>query len=112
MFNISHTSSALNLTPEDLQKERNKRNAKKSRKKKKQYVETLEKRLADLEQKLAHANAELSRYRSKESLYQSGNLSGYDHLIKTQELLKKKGEEIVNNSKEFPQHFISYLSTK
>lgn len=102
----------MNLTPEDLQKERNKRNAKKSRKKKKEYIETLEARVAELEQELINTNSELSKYKAKEHLYQSGNRSGYDSFIKSQEILKEKGEEICKNSKDFPQQFISYISTK
>lgn len=100
------------MTPEDLQKERNKRNAKKSRKKKKTYIETLEKKVSDLEFSLSQANNELARFRAKEHFYQTGYKSGYEQLIKTQEFLKTKGQEIWNKSKEFPQHFISYLSTK
>jgi hypothetical protein len=100
------------MTPEDLQKERNKRNAKKSRKKKKSYIETLEKKVSDLENALANANHELSLYKAKEHLYQTGDKSGFNELIRTEELLKVKGEEIVNKSTEFPDQFINYLSTK
>jgi hypothetical protein len=100
------------MTPEDLQKERNKRNAKKSRKKKKSYIETLERRLAEVEQELAITNSELTKYKAKEHLYQTGNKSGYNELIKIQEMLKSKGEKIVMKSNDFPSDFISYLSTK
>ena len=103
---------AKNMSAEDLQKERNKRNAKKSRKKKKSYMEDLEKQVADLKQSLKETEAELARYKAKEHLYQTGDKSGYNELIKVQEMLKTKGEEIVKNSKDFPKHFISYLSHK
>lgn len=103
---------AKDMTPEDLQKERNKRNAKKSRKKKKSYIEQLEKRVADLEYEVTNLHSELAKYKAKEHLYQTGDKSGYNELIKIQEYLKSKGPEIVNNCKEFPQQFISYLSTK
>lgn len=95
---------------ESNQKERNKRNAKKSRKKKKTYIETLEKRVVDLENELNHANAELSRYKTKEHFYQTGDQSGYIELIKTQEILKNKGIELFSKSKDAPLQCLSYLS--
>jgi hypothetical protein len=100
------------MTAEDLQKERNKRNAKKSRKKKKNYIDTLESKVAGLEEQLREANAEISRYKTKDHLYHTGDKSGYSELIKTQELFKKKGEEIVNNAADFPNHFLSFMSLK
>ena len=98
------------MTPEDLQKERNKRNAKKSRKKKKSYMETIEKRVADLEFELKQANAELTRYRAKENFYQTGDKSGYIELIKTQEVLKNRGAEMFKMSEDSPLQCLSYLS--
>ena len=47
-LNIKYFLECKMLTVLDLQKERNKRNAKKSRKKKKDYIETLEKELANV----------------------------------------------------------------
>lgn len=102
----------MNLTPEDLQKERNKRNAKKSRKKKKEYVETLEKRLADVEQELAKTQSELAKYKTREHLYQTGNYSGYEELMKCKDMLKTNGTEVIEDIKNFPQNFISQVSKK
>ena len=103
---------ATHMTPQDLQKERNKRNAKNSRKKKKTYIETLEKRVADLELELQKAYSQISVYKSKEHLYQTGDRSGHSELIKTQEYIKQRGPEIVMNEKDSHQHLISYLSSK
>lgn len=100
------------MTAEDLQKERNKRNAKKSRKKKKNYIDTLEKKVSDLEEQLREANSEVARYKAKDHLYQTGDKSGYNELIKTQELFKVKGEEIIKNAPDFPSHFLSFMSLK
>jgi hypothetical protein len=100
------------MTAEDLQKERNKRNAKKSRKKKKNYIDTLEKKVSDLEEQLREANSEVARYKAKDHLYQTGDKSGYNELIKTQELFKVKGEEIIKNASDFPCHFLSFMSLK
>lgn len=102
----------MNLTPEDLQKERNKRNAKKSRKKKKEYVETLEKRLADVENELAKTQTELAKYKAREHFYQTGNNSGYEELMKCKDLLKTNGAEVVEDITKFPENFITQISKK
>jgi len=98
------------MTPEDLQKERNKRNAKKSRKKKKTYIEDLEKKVADLEYELQSLNSELARYKAKDHFYQTGDKSGYIELIKTQEILKERGEELFTKTKDSALQCLSYLS--
>ena len=102
---------AKDMTPEDLQKERNKRNAKKSRKKKKSYMETMEKRVSELETELQLANSELARYRAKEHFYQTGDKSGYIELVRTQEVLKEKGPEMFKMSDDSPLQCLSYLSS-
>jgi len=77
----------------------------------KSYIETLEKKVADLEDELKGLHCELSRYKAKEHLYQTGERSGYIQLIQAQEYLKEKGPEIVLKSKDSPKQFISYLSS-
>ena len=78
----------------------------------KTYIESLEKRVADLEDELQQANAQLAVYKSKEHFYQTGDKSGHSELIKIQELLKEKGPEIVQKSSESHKNFISYLALK
>ena len=80
----------------DLQKERNKRNAKKSRKKKKNYIETLEKQVSDLRGELEKARQEIAMYRAREDLYQIGSKSGYCELIQTQKLIKEKSDIVID----------------
>lgn len=81
-------------------------------KRNKTYIETLEKRVADLELELQKAHSQISVYKAKEHLYQTGDRSGHSELIKTQEYIKQKGPQIVMNEKDSHQHLISYLSSK
>ena len=84
----------------------------KAGKRNKNYVETLEKRVSDLELQLKTANAQLALYKSKEQFYQTGDKSGHDEIIKFQELLKEKGPELVQKSTESHKNFLSLLTTK
>ena len=101
------------MTEEDLQRERNKRNAKKSRKKKKDYIETLEKKVADLEEKLKQTSTELAQYKAKEHIYKNGDKSYITHFIEDLNNLKSRGMNVMKqNNRDTANKFISYLSSK
>lgn len=82
----------------------------KSRKKKKNYIETLEKKVADLEYDLQSVRSDLAKYKAREQFYQTGDNSGFIELTKTQEVLKNKGHELFSNTKDSSLQCLSYLS--
>ena len=80
-------------------------------KRNKNYIETLERKISELEAELQKALSQITMYKAKEHLYQTGDRSCTSELIKTQEYIKQKGPEIVKKE-DSHTHLISYLSSK
>ncbi len=64
------------MDPETFKKERGKRLAKESRKRKKEYLKTLEAKVEMLEEKVARLTKELETYKSWERFLEIGNPRG------------------------------------